>query len=45
MKNKNQRQNMNTTIFDKGIYVDDRILINEILGMQNQRQNRYQLEY
>ena len=26
-------------------FSDDRILINEILGMPNQRQNRFQMEY
>jgi len=31
--------------FDRGVYTDDRILINEILGMPNQRQNRFQMEY
>lgn len=30
---------------DKGIYVDDRILINEILGIPNQRQHIFQMEY
>ena len=38
--------NTNTAYkFDRGIYVDDRILINEILGMPKQRQNRFQMEY
>ena len=47
--NKNTFNTFNTSNplnrFDRGIYTDDRILINEILCMPNQRQNRFQMEY
>ena len=49
--NKNKTENKN--ICNREIYIDDRILINEILGLQKQRNyhnkygglSRYQLEY
>jgi 5-methylcytosine-specific restriction endonuclease McrA len=48
-QNKNPLNTFNTSNtlnrFDRGVYTDDRILINEILGMPNQRQNRFQMEY
>ena len=46
--NKNPLNTFNTNTlntFNRGVYTDDRILINEILGMPNQRQNRFQMEY
>lgn len=46
--NKNSFNGFNTNTlntFNRGVYTDDRILINEILGMPNQRQNRFQMEY
>ena len=46
--NKNRFNGFNTNTlntFNRGVYTDDRILINEILGMPNQRQNRFQMEY
>ena len=42
--NKNPLTNT-LNMFNRGVYTDDRILINEILGMPNQRQNRFQMEY
>ena len=43
--NKNRFNTNTLNTFNRGVYTDDRILINEILGMPNQRQNRFQMEY
>lgn len=43
--NKNPFNTNTLNTFNRGVYTDDRILINEILGMPNQRQNRFQMEY